>query len=328
MAQITDTLAIRRRVVKNRIAMLPVLTFSFDSEDGNFYGEQHVSHYTEIAAGGAGLVVVQGTDVTGARSGGGKWTPGSRESLRAIASGIKSRGAAALIQLSFSGDRVSDVNAYSTKEISARQDELLAAAIASGELGFDGVEFHFAHGYFLCRMLDASLNKRKDDFGGSMENRARIVTDIIPEIRANAGDDFIIGARMGAFIPSEQNGVSAAKNFESSGVDFLDITFGVEIPPGPVPADFPFSPVTYSGYLIKQNVNIPVIGVYGLRTEEQVRALVERGYADIAGVARGILADPCFPERVLKSKPVNICRSCRDCQWFTNHTKCPARKAG
>ncbi|MDR3321635.1 MAG: hypothetical protein LBS93_04235 [Synergistaceae bacterium] len=66
MARITDSLLIRGRRIKNRIAMLPVMTFSFHGDNGDFYGNQHVEHYTEAARGGTGLVILQATNVVGA----------------------------------------------------------------------------------------------------------------------------------------------------------------------------------------------------------------------------------------------------------------------
>ncbi|GHS89781.1 NADH oxidase [Synergistales bacterium] len=326
MTQITDTLTIRGHSVKNRIAMLPIMTFSFKGDGEDYFGQQHITHYTEAAKGGTGLVILQGTNVSGVLTESEKWTPGCQNTLKTIAANAKSQGAVVMIQLACGGgDRTVDVNLPSTEEIQTRQQEMLKAALNAHALGFDGVEYHFAHGFFLCKMLDAEQNRRNDIFGGNAENRARILTDIIPKIRSATGENFIIAVRMGAYIPTEELGVQAAKRFEAAGVDMLDITFGVEFPSHPVPKDFPFGPVTYSGALIKRTVNIPVIGVYGLRSEEQIKTLLEKGYADMAGVARGILADPHFAERVIKGEAVNSCLACKECFWFTDHTKCPAR---
>ncbi|MDR3321634.1 MAG: hypothetical protein LBS93_04230 [Synergistaceae bacterium] len=231
-----------------------------------------------------------------------------------------------MMQLSCrSGIDALDVNRPSTDEIKELRSEMLEAAKKANVLGFDGVEYHFAHGFFLSRLLDSEANKRTDEFGGSLPKRASILTDIIPEIRAATGDGFIVAVRMGAYTPTEEEGIAAARHFESSGVDLLDITFGVEEPEGPVPEGFPFSPVTYSGCIIKRAVNVPVIGVFGLRSADDAKLLLEREYADIAGIGRGMLADPHFAERVIKGEPVNTCRTCRRCLWFTDHTKCPAR---
>jgi 2,4-dienoyl-CoA reductase-like NADH-dependent reductase (Old Yellow Enzyme family) len=254
----------------------------------------------------------------------GQWTPGSQEVLATIAEKLHEQGSVALMQLACGADRETDIGVFSTEAVKAKQDEMLAAANKAYELGFDGVEYHCAHGFFLSRFLN-DLNTRTDEFGGSTQNKARIVTDIIPAIRQSTGEDFIVGVRMGAYLPTLEEGLAIAKTFEAAGIDFIDITFGFDVPEGPVPDDFPLSPVTYSGSLIKQAVRIPVIGVYGLRSQSDIELLLEREYADIAGAARAILADPHFAQHVLTGQAVNSCCACKDCFWFTDHTKCPAR---
>jgi 2,4-dienoyl-CoA reductase-like NADH-dependent reductase (Old Yellow Enzyme family) len=153
------------------------------------------------------------------------------------------------------------------------------------------------------------------------------LTDILPEIRSRTAESFSVAVRMGAYMPTLDDGIETAKLFEKAGVDLLDITYGVKMPSGPTPDDFPFSPVTYSGRLIKQAVGIPVIGVYGLRTGEQVRMLIARGYADFAGIGKGMLADLYFADHVIWGLPMNSCQACKRCRWYTDHTKCPARRA-
>jgi 2,4-dienoyl-CoA reductase-like NADH-dependent reductase (Old Yellow Enzyme family) len=231
-----------------------------------------------------------------------------------------------MIQISFGGDRVTDINALSTDEVQRWQDELCAAALLVSRLGFDGVEIHFGHGFILCKLLDAAANQRTDHFGGSIEKRASILTDIIPDIRAGAPDHFILGVRMGAYLPDLETAQQTARHLEAAGVDLFDITFSVVHPDsvGPVPPDFPFSAVTYSGYLIKQAVSVPVIGVNRLDSEEKVRELLHNNYADIAGAATPILADYDFPNKIMTGEPVRTCRHCEQCFWFTDHTLCPA----
>jgi len=188
------------------------------------------------------------------------------------------------------------------------------------------VEFHCAHGYTLCRFLDATQNRRNDAFGASPENRARIVTDILPDIRRDTDKAFLVSLRMGEYTPTREDGLKLAQIFEDSGIDMLNLSFGMHMPEGPVPEDFPFSPVTHSAYAFKQALALPVIGLYEIRTEEQARLLISGGYADIAGIGRGMLADPHFAKHVLNSESVNTCCSCKQCSWFTDHTQCPARK--
>ena len=333
MTKLSDPITICGRTAKNRIVFLPCVTFSFRGDGDDYFGAQHLDHYTKAAEGGAGIVYVQGTNALGIQSdlkpsaaleGSGQWTPGSRRMLSRIADVIHSNGALAFIQLSWGGDRETDLNALTTGEIEQKQKCLLDAALLAGELGFDGIEFHYGHAFLLCKTIDSKANQRTDRFGGSIEARASLITEIIPEIKSKFGKSFIICFRMGAYLPDLETGLATARYLESSGADMFNITYSMAAPL-PAPADFPLSDMAYGGSLVKPAVNVPVIGVGGTTTQEKAEALVSGNLTDMAGVARGILADPAFPRKILSGEPVNECVGCAKCFWYTDHTKCPAR---
>ena len=182
------------------------------------------------------------------------------------------------------------------------------------------------HGFTLCKFIDAVYNRRTDRFGGTAENRVRVLTDILPELREKTGARFIIGVRMGEFLPESRDGFEIARLFEGAGIDLLNVSFGMTFPEGPVPEGFICSPMAYSGCRMKQAVDsIPVIAAGGLRTEEKVRFLIDHDYVDFAGVGTAFLADPSFGNAVMRSQPFVKCRGCARCQWFDDHEKCPAR---
>ncbi|MDR3062727.1 MAG: hypothetical protein LBU40_01130 [Methanobrevibacter sp.] len=324
MTKFNDNLSIRGNVLKNRIVMLPMRTFSFNGDEGNFYGQEHIDHYTKAAKGGTGLIILEATDVSGVLTEENQWTKYCQNALKTIAYNTKFYGAKVMMQLFCGGDKAIDINKIPKEDIEKKQKEMLEAAIKSYKLGFDGVEYHFAHGFYLCKFLDSRENKREDNFGGSLEKRTKILTDILAKIRENTGDNFIIGVRMGSYMPSNEEGIATAKLFEEKGVDLLDISFGMEEPTNNVPSDFELSHITYSGYIIKQNVNIPVIGVYHLRTPEEIEILLKNEYADLAGVGRGILADSDFTKHLSSKKDLKKCLGCNPCFWYEDHTKCPA----
>jgi 2,4-dienoyl-CoA reductase-like NADH-dependent reductase (Old Yellow Enzyme family) len=329
MAKITDAITIRGIRIKNRIVLPPMVTFSFRGDDGHYYGRRHVAHYTARAEGGAGLVIVQATRVVGAVAGTGMWTAGSLAALKEIAANCRARGAAAMMQLSC-GD--TDINALSAADIAAMQADMRQAALTACALGFDGAEYHFAHGFTLCKFLDASYNKRTDRYGGAAVARASVLTELLPAIRANTRDNFILGVRMGEYLPASRDGVEIAQTFVAAGIDLLHVSFAMRPPAHAVPAGFPCSPTTWSAGKIKQAVSVPVIAVNEIRTADQIRYLIETGCADLAAVGRGMLADPAFARHVIAGQPVNACRGCGDrggqCRWFTDHTQCPAGGKG
>ncbi len=323
MAKLTDALLIRGNSVKNRIVMAPMVTFSFHGDNGSYYGKQHIEYYTERAKGGAGLIIVQSTPVLGAVNSTKMWSADNIAALKQIISNCHAYGTTIMIQLSC-GDV--DINQLSTAEIYSMQLDMKQAAISACHMGFDGVEYHFAHGFTLCKFLDASYNQRTDQYGGSAANRTRVLTELLPEIRDNTHEKFIVSLRMGEYLPRSQDGIEVAKIFEKAGVDLLHISFGMKPPTHTVPEDFKCSPMTYSGCKIKEAVNIPIIAVNEIRTEEQVRFLIENDYVDLAGIGRGMFTDSEFANHVIKSDPVNKCLGCKECFWFTDHTLCPARK--
>jgi len=323
MAKLQDSIIIRGNTIKNRIVMEPLYTFSFHGDNGSFYGRQHLEHYKRCAKGGVGLLIVQGTYVLGAVDATELWSEQNTKVLKQIADNCHEYGVTALMQLS-GGNQ--DINELSISDIQKLQLNMTAAAVTACKLGFDGVDFHFAHGFSFCKFLDASYNHRADQYGGDIANRARLLTEIIPEIRKNTHEKFMLSVRMGEGQPDNSDGIAAAKTLEVAGIDILNISFGMNPPTQTVTEDFPFSAMTYSAVEIKKVVKIPVIAVNEIKTEAQARFLIEKDYVDFVGIGRGILADTEFANHVINSEPINLCQGCKKCLWFTDHTRCPARK--
>jgi 2,4-dienoyl-CoA reductase-like NADH-dependent reductase (Old Yellow Enzyme family) len=95
-----------------------------------------------------------------------------------------------------SDDPSTGARALSTEEVEQLIDDFVAAAERCHRAGFDGIELHGAHGYMICQFLSSELNRRADRYGGSLENRSRLLFDIIDGIRARCGADFHIGVRL------------------------------------------------------------------------------------------------------------------------------------
>jgi 2,4-dienoyl-CoA reductase-like NADH-dependent reductase (Old Yellow Enzyme family) len=328
MSKLSDGLIIRGKNIKNRIVMPPMMCFSFKGDNGGMYGKQYVDHYTARAKGGTGLIIIQSTDVMGATKQAGVWSDGQMKPLQSIAENCHHYDSTVMIQLAFGS---MDINDLSVTQLHDLQDDSVAAAKRSKDAGFDGVEFHFAHGFTLCKFLDPTHNKRTDNYGGTVENRVRFITEIIHQLREVTSENFIISARMGSNIPDVEGAIAVAKVLEKNGIDLLNISFGMEEPKNEVLADFKGNNIVYNGSKIKKNVNIPVIVVSEIFTGEQAQYLVEDGYADFVAIGRGMFTDENWANKVFAGEPINQCRNCggnmRKCMWFFDHTKCPARKA-
>ncbi len=326
MPKLSDPLVIRGKQIKNRIVMPPMVCFSFQGDHGWVYGQQYVDHYAKRAQGGAGLIIVQSTPVGGATEKLGVWSDEQRGPLEAIAGNCHRCGAVAMIQLSCGNV---DINRLTVEQIHRMQADCVAAAEVAKQAGFDGVEYHFAHGFTLCKFFDPGFNRRTDDYGCSLSNRVRMITEMLPRIRELVGQDFIVGVRMGGNIPDIAGAADVAGALEKAGVDLLHISFGMTIPINAVPDGFNGSAITYNGSQVKKQVNVPVIGVYEI-DPGRAKFLIENGYLDLVAVGRGMLADENWANKVLAGEAVNECRRCGDntrgCRWFDDHTQCPARE--
>ena len=119
------------------------------------------------------------------------------------------------------------LRALSLQEVQQLRDDFIAAAVRSQQAGYDGIEVHGAHGYIVCQFLSDTYNRRDDQYGGSLENRARLLFEIVSGIRAACGADFLIGVRLSP----ERFGMRLAEALtvcqqliDGGETDFLDIS--------------------------------------------------------------------------------------------------------
>lgn len=164
--------------------------------------------------------------------------------LKRLATEIQAHGSLAIIQLHHAGMRSpaevigqAPVSASIDEETSARKlslaevrqlrEDFIAAAVRSEQAGFDGVELHGAHGYILCQFFSEETNQRDDEYGGSLENRYRILFEIINGIRARCDDGLILGVRLSPErfgLDLKEVAQIAEKLMTSGDIDFLDMS--------------------------------------------------------------------------------------------------------
>lgn len=167
-----------------------------------------------------------------------------------------------------------------------------AAALRAQKAGFDGVEIHSAHGFLLNQFYSPLINKRMDEYGGTVQNRIRIHIEIINAIRNVTSDEFIISLRLGACDYSEggttiQDSVIAAAEMEKAGVDLLSISGGLSgfTVPGDNSQGY-FRPLSYA---IKNVVSIPVLLTGGITEPSAADRLLMEQKADLLGIGRAML---------------------------------------
>lgn len=320
-------------MLKNRIVMSPMCMYS--SEDG-FATDWHLVHYGSRAAGGVGMVMVEATAVRadGRISVGdmGIWKDGHIDALSRIAAVVKQSGAVPAIQLAHAGRKGSywvsgadsrllakedggwDVIAPSTvpfsgtsptpremskEDIAGMRQCFVDAAGRALKAGFQVLEIHSAHGYLLHSFLSPLSNQRADEYGGSRENRARLLLEIVTDVRAVWPNDYPLSVRISAteWVDDGWNvedSIWLAKELTDGGVDLLDVSSGGNVPGVKIPI--------YPGYqvpladTIKQYVGDKLlVGTVGLITDPiQAEGILEKGQADLVFLGRELLRNPYF----------------------------------
>lgn len=345
MAGLFSEAVIKGKNIRNRIVMPPMVCFGWSDSSG-MVTEDHIRHYENRAKGGVGLIIVEAACVNKdgrlSPSQIGIWSDEQIEGLRKIADVCHKNGAKVLIQIHHAGlatpDPVSSNHlcpsdfddgkkhgrAMTVEEIHMIQDDFVRACKRAEISGFDGIEFHGAHGYLIDQFLSPVVNKRDDQYGGCRENRGRFISEIIERVKIQVPDGFIIGCRMGGNDPTIEDGIENAKILENSGVDILHVSAGISDGTLPsVPEDFPYNYIVYSGMEIKKAVNIPVIVVNDIRTPERASYLVENNMADFTAIGKGLLVDPQWANKAQHGEEIVTCLKCSKCWRFVDSRKCP-----
>lgn len=338
MADLFTPLTQRGVTFRNRIAMSPMCQYS--SVDG-YANDWHFVHLTSRAVGGVGLVFTEAAAIEPrgriSPQDLGIWTDKHIEGLEKIVSGIEQFGAVAGIQLAHAGrkastaspwerEKVLDENeggwrsvvsasaiafgenhhipkALDIAEIGQIIDAFVQAARRSVEAGFKVIEIHAAHGYLLHQFLSPLSNHRQDEYGGSWENRTRLVREIAQKVRDILPDSYPLWVRISATDWLEngwdvEQSVALADKLKYLGVDLIDCSSGGILPNVKLTSN-PGYQVPFADR-IRREANIST-GAVGLITEpEQADQIIRQGQADIVLLARELLRDPYWPHRAAK----------------------------
>ncbi len=303
--------------MKNRFMLAP-LTNTQSHPDGTL-SDDEFAWLTYRAEGGFGLTMTCAAHVQAIGQGfpgqlgvfGDQHLPG----LTRLAAAIKAQGSVAALQLHHAGNRSpkeligeapvcpsddpeTGARALTLAEVEQLRDDFIAAAVRSEKAGFDGVEIHGAHGYVLCQFLSPTLNRREDRYGGSLENRARLIFEIIDGIRAQCGPNFQLGLRLSPerFGLELAEIVEVARQVLSQGkIDYLDMSLW-DVAKEPVEEAFQGrSLMSYFTELDRGQVRLGVAGK--IMTGQVARQCLENG-ADYVLIGRAAILHHDFPQRV------------------------------
>ncbi|MBB6622904.1 NADPH dehydrogenase NamA [Clostridium gasigenes] len=318
MKGIFKELKVKNLIFRNRIVMAPMCMYCADSE--GYANDFHEIHYTARAIGGVGAIIIEATGVeTRGRISNrdlGIWDDSHIEGLRKISDSIKKYGAVSGIQLGHAGRKCSvlseDVIGPSAihfneeektlktpremtkKDIAEVAEKFKNAAKRADDAGFDFIEIHGAHGYLISEFLSPLSNKRNDEYGGNIENRVRLLKEVILKVKEVWPNDKAIMLRVSA--EDYEKGGNTKEDMakiillvKDLGIDIVDISTGAVVPakiniyPGyQIPA----------GEYIKNNANIKVIVGGLITTGNEGTEIIESKRGDLVYIGRELLRDP------------------------------------
>ncbi|MBA2952587.1 hypothetical protein GON03_21435 [Nocardioides sp. MAH-18] len=334
MSHLFTPITLRSVTIRNRIWVAPMCQYSAVEGVPN---DWHLVHLGSFARGGAGLVITEATAVEPegriSPEDTGLWNAEQQAAWGRIVDFVHGQGATAGIQLAHAGRKASTYSGFAGRRGGVadadggwrpvgpspvpfpglREDPEPLDADGIGRVvtafgdaaeravaaGFDVIEVHAAHGYLLHEFLSPLSNHRDDEYGGSFDNRVRLVLEVVREVRSRVGAGLPLVVRLSATDWSEggwdaDQTVRLAAQLRAEGVDLVDTSSG-----GNVLADIPTDPGYQVPFArrIRTEAGIPA-GAVGLITEpKQAEDILADGSADVVLLGRELLRDPHWPLR-------------------------------
>jgi 2,4-dienoyl-CoA reductase-like NADH-dependent reductase (Old Yellow Enzyme family) len=341
-----DPISLRGVTIRNRLWVAPMCQYSVEKRDG-VPTDWHLVHLGSMAAGGAGLIVTEATAVSPegriSPQDTGIWTDEQTTAWTRIVDHLHRQGATAGIQLAHAGRKASTWPAWGAAvrgSVPADQGgwpalapsavafpgyaepealdlagietiiaDFTAAARRALSAGFDVLELHAAHGYLLHQFLSPLSNQRTDEFGGSLENRARLLIRIVTAVRAEVGESVPLFVRFSG-TDYATDGWTVAETAivagwaTEAGADFFDISSGGNVTGVHIPLG-PGYQVPLARY-VKDTAAVPVNAVGLITTAVQANDIVASGSADAVMLGREFLRDPHFALRAAHELGVHL----------------------
>jgi 2,4-dienoyl-CoA reductase-like NADH-dependent reductase (Old Yellow Enzyme family)/thioredoxin reductase len=344
------TLKIRNRVVMGAMG-------SGTAHDNATVSECECAYYAERAKGGVGLII---TEVTRINNETGVMMPRQTSAatddcipgLAKLAKAVHFYDGAIFVQLHHPGRQTDNMaiggratispsgiksmltqaecREMTNAEIKSFVQDYIDAAERCYKAGIDGVELHSAHGYMLNQFISPLTNKRTDEYGGSTQNRARVIKEIIEGIRERVRRDYPVMLRISAdeflresMFPFEEDGllldeaVEICQYLVPFGLDAINVSAGIYETMNQAwePISFAEGWKIYLAEAVKKAVDVPVFGVGVIRNPEFAEKIIAEGRVDGVTIARGLLADPDWVRKAAEGQIEDIrrCISCLNC---------------
>ena len=318
MSKLFSRFKIKDIEVKNRIVMSPMCMYSADND--GIAKDWHYIHYTSRAVGGVGLILQEATAVEprGRISSNdlGLWNDNQIEGLKRIVESVKKNGALMGVQLAHAGRKCEAENeqiiapspiAFSeeyrlpkemTKEdITAVIKAFKDAAKRCVEVGYDIIEIHGAHGYLINEFLSPITNKRTDEYGGSVENRARFLKEVLHAVREvwTMEKPLILRVTSEDYVEEGNHPEDLAELInlvKHEGVDIINVSSGGLVS---------VAPKAFQGYqvkfaeIIKEGTGLPVIAGGLIIDPHMAEEIIQNNRADMIFLGRALLRNPYWP---------------------------------
>lgn len=327
--------------LKNRLAVAPMTRISA-TEDG-LATDQMARYYARFARGGYSLVITEGTYPDLRFSQGYLYQPGianqaQAEAWQAVVEAVHAEGGKVILQLMHAG-ALNQGSHWSNETVApsavqpggeqlsfyrgkgpfrkpreiTREEmaevvrEFAAAAVRAQKVGFDGVEIHGANGYLLDQFLTDYTNQRTDEYGGSTENRVRLMVEVLQAVRAAVGDDYTVGVRISQgkvndfdhkWANAEQDARIVFESIAKAKPDFVHVTEHDATAPA-------FGEGESLASLARRYAKLPVVANGKLGDALKAEAFLGSNDADVVALGKTALANPDWPKRVRGSEAIH-----------------------
>ncbi|UVI30045.1 NADH:flavin oxidoreductase/NADH oxidase [Paenibacillus spongiae] len=324
MTYLDQPFTFKNLALRNRVVMPPMCQYSVEAKDG-IPNDWHHVHYVSRAIGGAGLIIMEMTDVEpdGRISDYdlGLWSDDHIPAFARIIDQVHHYGAKIGIQIAHAGRKAEDAEvpvgpsaipvsgdfkkprALSTEEVKAMVIKFGDAARRAIAAGVDTIELHGAHGYLIHQFHSPGINDRKDEYGRHLW---AFGTEVIRAVKAEMPEGMPLIMRISA-VEYMDDGydvdhmIEIARHYRDAGVDIFHVSSGGEGPAGKrKPGNYPGYQVGFAR-AVKQALEVPVIAVGNLDDPKLAEATVASGDADLVAVGRGMLRDPYWAYHAIRA---------------------------
>lgn len=330
--KVEESIQLGQMICKNRLVRSAVHTF-LGNTDGTM-SEAEYNAYEELAKNQIGLIITGHCSVSPQGMANTEQTAIYADRFISQFTQLKQRveqyGSKLVVQINHAGDRAVGVvdlagvmarelkkgrscRMLTVEEIAVIREQFIAAACRLQQAGVDGVQIHAAHSYLLSQFLDETFNQRDDAYGGSVENRFRLLGEIISGIRARCGAEFVILVKINSDnraddVQYEADLAAILAHCEQLGVTAVELS-GCDFITQPKEARTYYLPRAAK---LRQGIRMPLILVGGVRCLDDMEVVLASGI-DMVALGRPLICEPDFFSKALADNAESACLSCNRC---------------